>query len=267
MSGMTSLRSRPGRMTPRQHEVHVWSVDLDACSAMRHALLRSLSEDERVRAQRFHFERERHRFVAARGALRAILGQYLDVKAEELRFTYGPHGKPALEEDSAPERLRFNLTHSEGLALIAVTLGIDVGVDVESLSSMQWEEIAERFLSAQEIAVLETFAGEERQHAFMACWTGKEAYVKARGESIAMLLDRTAAPTPGDARGFMRTTAGRMNVSRWSLEWFAPAHGYLAAVCAEGNEWRLSELRWPEHTSGSPPCGARASESPRKRDV
>jgi len=136
-------------------EVRWWAVRLDVSPEAFYA---TLSEDERRRAARFRFERDRQRFVVARGALRELLGRHLDTRASELRFVYNSFGKPALSPEFGG-RLKFNLSHSADLALIAIATDWEVGVDVEYLRP-------------------------DKPRTFFEEWTKQEAYVKARGEGL-----------------------------------------------------------------------------------
>ena len=111
-----------------------------------------LHADERARAERFHFQSDREHFIVARGALRAILGFYLKRAPECLSFRYSSHGKPALALESGEDPIHFNMSHSHGVALYAVTCGREVGIDLEFIrSDLEVEQIAERFFSRQEI--------------------------------------------------------------------------------------------------------------------
>ena len=217
-------------------DVHVWRVDLDA--AAHHAAAGSvLSEDERARAARFHFERDRRRFVAGRAALRTILATYLDRAPTHLVFTLGRHGKPALEHLG----LEFNLSHSGGYALIAVARGRQVGVDVERVrNDFPSDDVARRFFAPAEVAALAVSAPGEYATAFFRCWTRKEAYVKARGDGMSLELDRFEVPLePAATRALASCVDDPSESSRWGLREIAPAPGYLGALVAEGHGWTL----------------------------
>src|SRR5262249_26367386 len=144
-----------------------------------------LADDERRRADRFHFEKDCRHFTAARGAMRILLAGYLAHRPEEVRFAYSNYGKPRLAAES---KLCFNLTHSQGLALLAVTRGREIGVDVERLREMErdGEPLAERFFSPREAAVLRSLPTRLRREAFFHCWTRKEAYIKAHGMGLSL---------------------------------------------------------------------------------
>jgi len=128
---VTPWRLPPGILVLGCDEVHVWRASLDQTPSQIQSFLHTLAADEQARAERFYFERDREHFIVGRGVLRAILGGYLDRVPKCLSFCYGSHGKPALGGDSDGDAIRFNVSHSRGVALYAVTRGREVGVDLE----------------------------------------------------------------------------------------------------------------------------------------
>lgn len=160
-------------------EVHLWRVGLGAGADVA-----VLSEDERVRAARFRFDCDRARYVAARVALRTILGAYLGKPPAQLGFIYGPAGKPGLDGDGA--WLRFNVAHSADLALIAVRRGGAVGVDVERVRPIPDAlSIAERYFGTAAREALGRLPVVERDREFFRSWTRFEAALKASGAGLA----------------------------------------------------------------------------------
>jgi medium-chain acyl-[acyl-carrier-protein] hydrolase len=219
-------------------EVHVWRVPLECRPETVSHLLAGLAPDERERADRFHFDKDRRHFIAGRGALRAVLGRYLGEPPERLRFTYNVYGKPALVGGG---NVRFNLTHSHGLALLAVTRGREVGVDLERVrADLAGEELAERFFSPREVAALRGLPQGQRREAFFRCWTRKEAYIKARGAGLALPLDRfDVTLRPDEPAALLATHDEPAEAGRWSLRNLAPGDGYAGALAVEGHSWRL----------------------------
>jgi 4'-phosphopantetheinyl transferase len=216
-------------------EAHLWRLDLDA--AGREPAADILSEEERARAGRFHFERDRRRFIAGRVALRRILGAYLERAPTALVFVLGHHGKPALENPG----LEFNLSHSGGCGLIAVTRGRRIGVDVEGIrTDFACEDIARRFFAPAEVKILAASTPDEYATAFFRCWTRKEAYVKARGDGLSLALDRFEVPLEAAAtRAIASCPDDPSESSRWSLREILPRPGYLGALVVEGEGWTL----------------------------
>lgn len=232
------------RWTLPADEVHVWQASLDRPESAVRRMARLLSADEIGRAERFVVDRVRRRFVLCRGMLRMILGRYTGLDPARLRFHYD-RGKPSLAGDTD---VRFNLSHTDGLALYAVTRGREVGVDVERVHPLaRVERIAERFFSVPERAALRATPSERRLEAFFTCWTRKEAYVKARGDGLAHPLDRFAVSiAPGEPPRLSAAGDGDVReVARWSIDAVPPAPGYVAALVALGSGWRLVSRSWP----------------------
>jgi 4'-phosphopantetheinyl transferase len=226
-------------------EVHSWLLDLEGPEPLG-ALWDSLDQGERERADRFRFQRDRDRFVRCRGALRAVLGRYLDLAADGIRFSIGPQGKPSLAHPNDGD-LQFNLSHAERWALLAVTSGRPVGVDIERVDPVRVNDrIAERFFSPMEAAALRTVPAAVRDEAFFRCWTRKEAYVKARGEGLAISLERFSVSI--DSRTpprLLYAEQGDAEVARWELRDLPPPPGYAAALAVEGAGWTLRCWRCP----------------------
>ncbi|WP_218080039.1 4'-phosphopantetheinyl transferase family protein [Anthocerotibacter panamensis] len=232
----------PVSLTLRPQEVHVWRADLDQPDWVRARLALTLAADEQQRAQRFYFEQDRQRFTCARGILRMLLGRYLQKAPEQLCFVYGSHGKPRLTESP----LCFNLSHSQELALYAVSWGREVGVDLEFQRPVtQVEQLVERFFSRQESTVFRALPLEQRQEAFFLGWTRKEAYIKARGRGLSLPLaqfDVTLAP--GESARLLHCRDDALAACRWSLHSLDPGPAYAAALAVEGQDWQLSCWQW-----------------------
>lgn len=220
-------------------EVHVWRITLEPPPAGLARLAARLSPDERRRAARFHFERDRRRFHAARGALREVLAGYLGEEPERLGFVEGLHGKPGLAQAHGGE-LRFNLSHSGELALCAVSRR-ELGVDIEQLRALpDAGALARRFFSADETAALEALPATERLSAFFRCWTRKEAYLKAVGAGLLQPLDGFDVSLFPEAGECTLDVRGRPDeTARWSLLGLEVGAGYAAAVVATRPAWRL----------------------------
>jgi 4'-phosphopantetheinyl transferase len=227
-------------------EVHVWLLALDQSPSYIQSLTNILSEDEQNRANRFHFKKDHDHFIVARGTLRIILGRYLGIKPEQLRFSYTYYGKPALEKEFEGESLRFNLSHSHGLALLGVTRDREIGVDIEWIrTGMADEQIAERFFSDKEVALLRGLPRELQDEAFFNCWTRKEAYIKARGEGLSMpLAIFDVSLVPGEPAALLETRKDPLECARWSMRELITAPDFAAAIAVEGNDWDLRCWQW-----------------------
>ena len=216
-------------------DVHVWKADLNCTPEALARLESTLNEEERIRADRLVFERDRNQFVAARGILRTILGRYLHCSPGGVLFAYEPDGKPRLCESTVP--VRFNISHSQGLALLAFARDHEIGIDIEAMRiDIDAEEIATRFFSLTEQTELRALRPEHRTEGFFLCWTRKEAYVKARGGGLGIPLDSfSVSLTPGTP-----ATLRSLDGERWTLRSFRPSPGYAAAVVAEGRSRTFS---------------------------
>ena len=184
--------------------------------------------------------------------LRTILGHYLKMRPGQLRFRYSYYGKPYLAEEDNREDLRFNLSHSGDLVLIAVTRGRDVGVNIERIRQDVLDEgIAERFFSQLEVATLRSLPADLQAGAFFNCWTRKEAYIKARGEGLSLPLDKfDVSLAPGEPARLLETRIGSEETSDWSMQELAVGAGYAAALVVKGCDRQLKCLRWPERQEG-----------------
>jgi 4'-phosphopantetheinyl transferase len=238
----------PETLTVSHDEVHVWRASLDVAPWHRQQLLSTLASDEVAKAERFYHAQDRVRFIVARGLLRVILGRYLGVSPRRLQFRYGPWGKPALAPEFGVDDLQFNLSHAHDLALYAIARNRQVGIDLEYLRSIpEVEQLVERYFSSHEKTAFHALAPCEQLGAFFRCWTCKEAFIKARGQGFSLAPDRfDVSIAPGMPATLLGVCGNGGEASRWSLRELAPAFGYLAALAAEGNGWRLLCWEWTE---------------------
>jgi 4'-phosphopantetheinyl transferase len=226
--------------------VHVWRVALDQSPSQAEALLGILAPDEQRRAERFHFRKDRRRFVVARGVLRIILGRYLHTAPDDLRFSYSRYGKPALAGASGVDAVRFNVSHSHELALYAITLDREIGLDIEYMrEGFAGEQVAEQFFSPREVATLRALPAHMQTEGFFNCWTRKEAYIKARGEGLSFPLDGfDVSLAPGDPARLLSVRGDRRESLRWALRELTPGPDYAAALAVEGHDWQQHCWRW-----------------------
>ena len=228
--------------------VHIWRASLDLPGARIQHLKQTLTVEERTRASRFRFSTDRSRFIAARGILRAILGQYLDRDPHTLRFAYNGYGKPFLLEEPGEDPIQFNVTHSQGLALYAFTRQGEVGIDVEQITPehKDYEALAQRFFSAAEVRELFAVPAEQRQEAFLNGWTRKEAYIKARGLGLSLDLRQfDVSLTPGAPAALLANRETGQEHILWSLNELAPGPGFIAALALKGRVEMVRCWQWP----------------------
>ncbi len=215
-------------------EIQIWIVRLIASEARLEQCRSWLSVDEEARAARFRFDEHRRAFILGRGVLRALLGAYLDMLPQQIRFSYGPKGKPALPDATHP--LRFNTSNCGDLAVYAFLNGCEIGIDVERVRPIpDMEQIAARFFAAEESAELMTLPAPERPAAFFSCWTRKEAYIKAVGDGLAVALDSFRVTFRRGEEPKMVCLGGSTEAAGvWTLYDFSPAAEHAGALAYLG---------------------------------
>jgi 4'-phosphopantetheinyl transferase len=232
--------NRPDRLP--DDEVHVlhWHLDRDAPPFPTD----TLSADELARAARWHRPEDRAHFVTSRAWVRHTLGWYLGMAPHEIAFTLGPHGKPALSGAGA---LQFNLSHSGAFALLALCRAGVVGVDVEALRPMDdCDAIARRHFAPAEWQRWSRLPSARQLSAFYACWTRKEAYVKALGGGLSVPLDGFEVAFEPDRPAALLSVAGSSHAaSGWTLWGLEPAPNHTAAVVVQGRGLKLRPVDTP----------------------
>jgi 4'-phosphopantetheinyl transferase len=236
----------PGRdFNISNDEVHVWRATLDILPSAIAELDRLLAPAERARASRFHRQIDRTRHVLGRGLLRVLLGSVLNMPPDRLQFTYNEFGKPSLAA-SCGLQAQFNVSHSADLLLIAIAIDRAVGVDVEQVrTDVDFDAIAARFFSVAEQRLLAALPQDLKRCAFYSCWTRKEAYLKARGDGLAMPLDTfDVSILPDEEPRLLETRHDPADARRWMLQNLAPGNNYLAALAVEGSGWSAKCWDW-----------------------
>lgn len=226
----------PRRVSPPKlsvDEIHVWAVPLDIEDSTLTLFAELLSADERARAERFHFELVQRRFIASHGALRQLLGRYLGIDPTDVAFVIDDRGKPRIVGAvRTVHDLRFNLSHSGELALVAVAGGVEIGVDVEQVRTVSnIERLARRYFHAAEADEVLAANGDQRVSLFMRCWTAKEAVVKAYGSGIGAGLNSFCVPLDEAFSGFVDLSVlpRQFSNSRCWVARMTPCGGYAAA--------------------------------------
>jgi 4'-phosphopantetheinyl transferase len=174
------------------NEVHLWTTEIDdePCSKLKKKYLLLLDEEEQKRYQGFYFAEHRHQFLISHAFLRLVLSQYQAIAPTEWCFKRGEYGRPEIS-NTITQSLRFNLTHTKGMALCAITLGRNIGVDVENKQRLSLDSNLEKtVLSMDEDRVFQQQESKERLSCFLKYWTLKEAYLKARGIGLAVSPDK-----------------------------------------------------------------------------
>lgn len=219
-------------------EIHVWLAFYDQIGEARlHDAYRELlSTEERAQERRFHFARDRRRYLVTRALVRTVLSRYISVDPEQCMFRPNAYGRPDIvNAEAAASGLSFNVSHTHSLIVLAVTQGRELGVDVENAVARAAPlDVADRYFAPREMAVLNSAPSHERQHRFFEYWTFKESYIKARGMGLSLPLDKFSFHYPDDrAVEIAIDPELEDDAARWQFWQFRPTPEYLVALCAE----------------------------------
>ena len=234
----------PSPETPiiEQGEIHVWRALGDADPKTVASLERILSDEERKRAGRFRFDKDRIRYTLSYGMLRRILGAYLKTPPETIRLAPTEHGKPVLDPAFHSLDLQFNLSHTKGVSLFAVASGLAVGIDVERTDrgARSDIEVAERYFTEEEARTLRSLPEHEQRLAFFRCWTRKEAFVKSLGRGLPFGLDRfEVSLAPGAPAALLKTLWDPNEADLWSVVEILPGPGFIGALAVRSRDIRI----------------------------
>jgi len=232
------------------YEIVVFRLDVEPDAVRASAAL--LSDAERQKANRFAFDHDRRRFIVARAQLRRFLAARLGVRPESVELIYGPRGKPALSRRFADSDLRFNVSHSEDVAVYAFAPGREIGIDVEAVREIRdADDIAARFFSRRECEAYRALDRHDRPLGFFNCWTRKEAFIKAIGDGIYYPLDRfDVSLSPGEPANILRVESTPGEDCEWRLHSFVPETGFIGAVVVQKFAHELASMAGPERIAG-----------------
>ncbi len=228
--------SPPSSMNITCNEVHIWCIQIDMPFHITTSFNKILSNGEKYTAKRFRSEGDRRRYIVSHGALRKILGKYLQTDPQIIQYIYSPFGKPLLPSDINGKQLYFNLSHSDEYALCAVTLNQPIGIDLENIHpAPDIEAMARHFFSFKENEMIFTHPPDQRLQFFYNLWTLKEAYLKATGKGIRNLnnieisLSQNGLPSVIDKEN-------KSASDDWTILQLKPAAGYAAGLVVEGKD-------------------------------
>jgi 4'-phosphopantetheinyl transferase len=227
----------PQPALPPANVIDVWRIDLDAASELPLDVF--LTDEERLRADRFVQRRHASRFRAARAILKLGLARYLGIRPNEVVLESGLNGKPRLALDG--RLLHFNVTHTGGLALMAFTGVGEVGIDVETIrDGVEGLEIASAYFTANEAATIAAAASMEQARLFLQLWVRKEAVLKAAGRGIPSGLDSFEVGEPGKVV-CLKEVPGKFDQSAWVVRDLEGIEGFVAAIAAPVG---TSQIQW-----------------------
>jgi 4'-phosphopantetheinyl transferase len=214
-----------------------------------------LSDEERSRCQRFHFEHDRHEFALAHALLRTTLATFTDVAPQDWRFESDSHGKPAVAPGVTSAPPSFNLSHSHGLVACAVVVHGDVGIDVESVTrATDWHGILPRYFSAAEVTQIDRLPVTEQAGRFFELWTLKEAFAKALGVGLSQSLDATSFDL-GATAAIACSLPDGVRADAWQFALYEPAPDHRIAVAVSDGtprQWRI-DVRSADDEMAIPP--------------
>ena len=225
------------------NEVHIWRlepeplVDLSGYSAL-------LSSDEQQRAARFRFPYLTRNFIVDHGRMRLLLSAYTGVAPRDLAFTFNEFGKPELANN--PASLRFNLSHTNELSLLALCPDSPVGIDVEAVRPMDdWRDIAQSHFSQSEISALQGTAESDQQNAFFRCWTRKEAFIKAHGRGLSIPLDSFAVSLAREETpALLECKWDPEETKRWQFVSLDLGARFAGALAVRGKDRTVRHFDW-----------------------
>ncbi|MGH7181031.1 MAG: 4'-phosphopantetheinyl transferase family protein [Nitrospiraceae bacterium] len=232
----------PAPLTLDNHAVHVWGFSLNGSAVALKCCSAWLNEEERGRAARFIRQEDQTRYTFAHGALRAVLAHYIALDPAALLFQTGSTGKPALLDHQGNQHaIRFNLSHSRGRMLIAVTQGQDVGVDLEEMrDKAEVVKLAERFYAPSEYQKMVGHSRSVQVEQFYHYWVAKEAVIKGQGVGIFSLRGCEILPPDDAASSLARPADGVGLQPGWTIRWLACGAGWQGAVALQGKDWTVS---------------------------
>lgn len=238
---MTSWQSFPNDIILSRDKVIVWQIPLNILTQEQISYWRILSADEKERANKFMFVKDKIRYIAGRGVLRILLGRYLDIPAKEVQILYEAKGKPFVDSE-----LEFNLSNTQDMAVAAFNWSNIIGVDIEyAQKEIEFSKIAKRFFSPEESKLVINAKPEAQAQYFYNCWTRKEAFIKALGDGLSFPLDQFVVNCQPDVKArLLATKWNEEEVKLWMLEAFEIGEEFIGALAAKSPEMKVSYFLW-----------------------
>jgi 4'-phosphopantetheinyl transferase len=245
MTNLFGSRSQIRNTLPAQpladSDIHVWCASLNVSSTKVERYFACLALDEKARAARFYFEKDRSRYIIGRGLLRQMLGDYLGLEPSKIQFKYGVHGKPALASKINGRSLEFNLSHSNDMAVYIFNWCQPVGIDIEYIHRMKdMDDFALQFFTPNECKLIHSLSKDQKQKTFFKLWTCKEAFLKANGSGLTTQLSQVEVSLTTERSATFTSIGGdREQAARWRLNLFTPITGYQASLAIERNDGQI----------------------------
>ena len=219
--------------------IHVWGFSLDGSVSFLEQCRSWLSEDERGRAARFIRRQDHVQFVLGHGGLRAVLSRYLGIGPDVVEMYRSEAGKPSVRSElGGQSAITFNMSHAQGRALIAVSKGQEVGVDLERIrSDVEVANLSERYFASSEHAAIMQLTQEQRAARFFRYWVAKEAVLKAQGVGLRALSQCEVLMSADGIGAEVLVQAGVPLQDDWRIRFLSCGEGWEAAVAAQGVDW------------------------------
>lgn len=219
-------------------EIHLWCADYNDIRGpdLEAAYRRLLAPAEHMRQGRFHFDRDRHRFLVTRATVRAVLSRYAPIDPADWRFAANAYGRPHIANtDPGCRGLTFNVSHTDGLIVLGIARGVRLGVDAELPGARNADlDIVENCFAPREVYELRALPAALQPRRFFELWTLKESYIKARGQGLSIALDQFGFTLPGAAGIELWVDARQADhAPAWRFLQFRLATGHLVAVCSD----------------------------------
>ena len=220
--------------------VHLWGIDLDGSPRCLERCAEWLDEEEEHRAARLVREEDRQRYVLAHGGLRAVLSRYLGITPDVVELRRNEAGKPFVTRKLRGQSVTFNMSHAHGRALIAVSMGQEVGVDLERIRlEVEVEKLSERYFAPSEHASIMQLTEEQRATRFFRYWVAKEAVLKAQGIGLQALSQCEILLGADGACAEVLAPEGSQLQDNWRVCVLSCDEGWEAAVAAQGGDWKI----------------------------
>jgi 4'-phosphopantetheinyl transferase len=218
------------------NQTHIWHAELPQLNAHgQHPAMDLLSPPERAQHARFHFEKDRHCYLVTRCLVRTVLSRYMpQIAPQDWVFKPGAYGRPQIANlQPAAQALRFNLSHCDGLVVLAITAGREVGIDCENTNRHAPLEVADHFFSPREAQALRSLPAAEQAWRFWELWTFKESYIKARGMGVSLPLAQFSVDLTTPAQVAISFDGIVDEPAVWQLWQYKPGPHHLVALCLQ----------------------------------
>lgn len=238
LSNIAKAHDFPENMGIR--DIHLWQIDTKQFVNKLPKYYVELSQDEKKRADKFYFVKDKINFILAHAFLRGLLGKYIGVETESIQFYFNRYGKPLVSTDEG-EGVCFNLSHSGSMIFIALSPLYHIGVDVEQVKeNKSFLSLSSSYFTKAEHSAICELPEKEQLPAFFRCWTRKEAYIKGQGKGLSLALDSFEVNVQNSKKELLLNTChDPLALDRWSLLDIKISDEYVAALAVENHSCQV----------------------------